>query len=291
MEGAKVMISAPRGLPLLAGAMAGVAGGSEQKQPGHWVLGLRGTRVDARFADSWLVMTSPIAAACAPAQLLAWNALLPPWVNFAFAANGEPQIRAEIPLDEESGIAALVREAWVGFEAAHAILLGGEAPAGLPDREASQEDLKRLCEESGWSALPRGANAVAVELECRGAFIQATLAACNHGLRAAVELPAVDDPGGEAAEAAGLFLLAAAAEFRMVRPAMEIVAGKAAARFEIVFSPAPAPAQLAHAFSALSVACQHSAEEVKALRNPDVAGEFLALRGRSKTRAQTTTTN
>jgi hypothetical protein len=201
--------------------------------------------------------------------------------------NGERHLRAEIPIAEEPGGDALVREAWRGFEAAHAMLSGGDPGMAQPAWEAtSQADLKRLCDEAGWNSTPRGENAVAVELECRSAYFQASFAACDNGLRAAVDLAEGDAPGAEAAEATGLFLLAAASEVRMTRPAVDSIAGKATTRFEFVFPSAPRASRLAHAFSALSVACQVCAAEVKALRNPDVARDFLALRSRSEASAR-----
>jgi len=288
MEGAKAMNFTTRHLPMFTAAFAEISSGSATAHPGHWDLALRDTHVEARIVDSWLVMTSPVTAPVLAAQLLGWNAILPGWVKFASDGNDGPQIRAEIPIDEEPAGGAYVRDAWSGFEAAQTILTGSDLESGRPAslNATSQADLKRLCEEAGWNATLRGENAVAIELESRGAFHQATFAACDHGLRAAVDLAAGGEPEAESAEAIGLFLLAAAGEVRMARPAMETAAGKAAARFEFIFSTAPDAVQLAHAFSALSVACQVCAAEVKALRNPDVARDFLALRSRAEAGAR-----
>jgi len=283
------MITGDRNIPMLAAAFSEAAGGTMMAHPGHWELTLgAGARVDARVVDSWLVMTSPVAVASPAAEMLGWNAILPAWVKFALNGNGESRIRSEIPIDEEPDSVALIREALNGFEAAHAILSGGDLGTAQPAtlNAISQSELKRLCDEAGWSSRPRGENAVAVELESRGAYFQASFATCDNGLRAAVDLRAGEAPEAEAEEAIGLFLLAAASEIRMARPSVESIAGTATTRFEFVFSATPCAGRLAHAFSALSVACQVCAAELKALRNPDVASDFMALRSRSKTRGQ-----
>lgn len=280
------MISASNPLPVLISAFAEIPGCTAPGRSSGWKLALRGNvRVETRVVDSWLVMTSPVPMAGPAAQLLGWNAILPVWVKFALSEDGCPLARAELPIDALAGGAAMIREAWQGFRAAHSLLCdhGDYRAPTRPDPlpAPAQTVLLSLCEEAGWNAMPRADNAVAVELECRGAFRQASFAPCASGLRAAIQFTA--SGGGvetEVAEAVTRFLLAAAGEVRMVRPAVASIAGKAVPRFEFLFSTMPSAALLAHAFSALSTASRLAAEEVRALQNTHVAREYLALRGR-----------
>ena len=272
------MIPASHTHPLLAAALAELAGAAVQGQPDRWKLALPGSAsVEARVAGSWLVMTMPVPLACSAAHLLGCNALLPGWVKFAPGANGFPQVRAELPFDEALSGAAVIREALDGFRGARAVLHGKGPAAAKPEPSPAQAALQTLCAEAGWNAMPRGADAVAVELECRGAFRQALLGPSASGLRIAIDLAPGHEP--EPAEAVARFLLDAASGVWMVRPAVETIEGKASPRFEFLFSRPPTAALLAHALSALSVACGLCAEEVTLLSNPDVAGEYLALRG------------
>ena len=273
------MNAASKSYPLIAAALAELAAGSLRGGPERWEATLSGNaRVEVFVAGSWLVMISPVAAGGSPADLLKANACLPAWVKFAHDANGRPQIRAEIPIDGEPEAARHVHEAWTGFEAAHALIRGEARELALPEPlpEESRTAVMNLCVEGGWNATLRGETGVAVDLECNGAFHQAIVSPAAGGLCAAVELVAGAEP--EALEAVACFLLDASATVRMVRPAARESDGKFLPRFEFILPANPGAALPAHAFSALSVACGLCAEEVKALWNTNVAGEYLALR-------------
>jgi hypothetical protein len=267
---------------MLISAFAEISGCTAGDRPGLWELSLpAGARVQARVVDSWLVMTSPVAMAGQAARLLDWNAILPAWLKFALSENDRFQARAELPIDAMAGYPAMIREAWQGFQVALGVLCGKDSapPRSEPLPPLAQSALISLCEEAGWKAVPRENNAVAVGLECPGAFHQATFAPCAGGLRAAFELTAAGtESKTEAGEAVTRFLLAAGAGVRMVRPVTESISGKAVSQFEFLFSATPTAALLAHTFSALSTASRLAAEEVKALQNTDVARDYLALR-------------
>lgn len=271
------MIALSRLAPIAATALAECADAPVLPSRGRWDLVQHGAPIAAHLDGEWLVLTSPVAAAVAPRDLLAWNAALPGLVKFALSAEGAVQIRAEIPVDEDSG--ALIRATRGGFDAALA-MLGGERL--IPVLADVQPDLARLCEEAGWKATPRGDAACVVELECPGAFHQATVAAHGAGVRAFVSLPKCDE-----SVAIHLLLLTAGGAVRMARPTIESSEGRVNAAFEVSFPTVPAAAHLAHALAALSVACRLCAEELRALQDPDVAREFLAL-SETQTRKETT---
>jgi hypothetical protein len=271
------VIATSRYAPLLVEAFADILGKTDVQSATRWDLTLSGTPIIAQHDDSWLVMTAPATAAPALPTLLGWNASLPGRVKFALTENGDAQIRAEIPLDDDSE--PLIHEAWHGFATALA-LLHGEASQLSPVATAvavAQEELKRLCDEAEWPCTPRGDGSCAVELECPGAFLQASLTPHGDGVRVSVQIASCDELAVESVSALGVLFLKVGAAVRMARPVFETGEGKVLARFEVTFSAVPAAAHLAHALSALSVAAQFGAEEARVLQEPDVAREFLAL--------------
>ena len=278
------MIATSRHTPVVTAAFAEILGRSHESHASPWELTLRDTPILARQAAPWLVMTSPAPRDVSLLALLGWNAALPGRVKFALRANGEPQIRAEIPIDEDA--APLIHEAWRGFETALTLLRGEEcqAPAGTSHTMA-QDDFKRLCDEAEWPCTQRSDGTCVVELECPGSFVQASLAPRDGGVRVSVPLANFDESAAESVSALGVLLLSAGSAMRMVRPVCETSDGKISPRLEVDFSAVPAAAQLAHALSSLSVACQFCAEEVQALQDPNVAREFLAL-NKTKTRKE-----
>ena len=271
------MIATYRHAPLVAAALAGISGNVQDLPACQWDLRLGETPVSARLDDAWLVMSAPVPAATARAAMLAWNAGLSGRAKFAISENGEPHLRAEIPLDEDAE--PLIREAWSGLGMALALLRGGEnrPPAGESEPAVSQDEIQRVCAEVGWPATLRSDGSCSVELECPGDFVQASLAPCGAGLRASVPLTNLPESATESASAIGLLLLTTGGVVRLARPVMEASAGKALLRLEVAFSANPSAAHLAHAFAGLSVAHQLCAEEARALHDPNLAGEFLAL--------------
>lgn len=281
------MIAAYRHAPLVAATLTAMPGNVQELPASRWALRLGDTPVSARLDDAWLVLTAPAPAAVSPAAMLAWNAALPGRVKFALSENGEPHLRAEIPLDEDAE--PLIREAWSGLEMALALLRGEpcQPPPGETAPAVSPDEIQRLCAEAGWPATPRNDGSCAVELECPGAFVQATLAPRGAGVRASVQLASLAASAAGSVAAAGLLLLTTGGVVRLARPVMETDGGKVLPRLEAAFSTSPTAAQLAHALAGLSVAWQLCAEEAGALQDPDLAREFLALSNTTKRKEKT----
>jgi hypothetical protein len=277
MERGGVVIAAPRHGALVTAAFSDALGKVRVGPAGRWEIAVRGAAIVAREDDGWLALCAPIRSAAAPLALLEWNAALPGRVKFALSEMGEPELRAEIPLDADAG--PLVAEAVRGFDAGLA-LLRGEAVTPSPAEPMSPcepDALDRLCAEAGWPCSRRADGACAVELECPGAFLQATVAAGNAGIHVSAALASCEAAAPDAQRALAIFLLESGAALRFARPVCASGAGKTTARFEVVFSPAPTAAQLAHALASLSLAAQFCLEESRALQDPAVAREFLAL--------------
>ena len=243
--------------------------------PGRWEFVRRGVRIAACLDDSWLLMKSSVALDATPRELLARNAALPGLVKFARDGRGEIVACAQIQIDDAPSAPQLIREACAGFE------IAASPFSAVPETPASPADLPALCAEAGWNFTARSDGSLAVELECRGAFMQAALIARGEGVHVFVELADCEESQTESVSAICALLLTAAGTVRLARPAIVSRDGKLAPRFEVAFSKMPDAAQLAHALSALSVACAACAEEVAALQNPNVAGEYLAQIGRA----------
>jgi len=269
------MIAASRHTPAVEEIFAGIFNRAQSHEPRTvWNLRTDDAPVTACIEEGWLVMSTPAPRDATAEAMLGKNSALPGMLKLTLSKSGTPELCVEIPLDDdESG--PLVREAWSGFES-----LRGENVPGLDSADApvaSQADLLRLCSEAEWPATARGEDACAVELECPGTFIQATLAAHGGGVRAGVQFGGVAESARDCMNATAILLLTTCCAVRMVRPAWEPGEGCVKPGLEVVFSTVPSAAQLAHALSGLSVACQCCAEEARALLDPDVAGEFLAL--------------
>ena len=236
--------------------------------PGRWDVALQGVRVAACVDESWLVMKSPAVTDATPIELLTRNATLPGLVKFGRDRDGAIVVCAQIPIDDPTSTVPLIRDTCAGFEFA------ASASSAVNELPASSADLQNLCTEAGWDFTARSDGSLAVELECRDTFIQAALSARGEGVHVFVELADCDESMPAIAE----MLLTAGSAVRLARPAIVPRDGKPSPRFEVAFSAMPTAAQLAHALSALSVACATCAEEVVALQNTNVAGEYLALR-------------
>src|SRR5262249_11169728 len=265
---------------------------------GRWKFGLDfggGTlQATAQLDEDWLLLAAPLRDLRkeeSPAQrveeLLRLNAGLLGGAKFTLDA-GRPVARlaAEIPLGEDIDLASRILLACVGFERAAARFYRVEAEdqassnpedaAGVRPTDTSC-DLARLCREAGWAFTERAAG-VAVTLDVPHGFYQALLRGGAEGVSAAVELTAHETIPSPCRQALGVFLLGASGAFRFARAAVGD-GGGLAARLEVVLDGSPTATELAHALSALSVACRLCAREVRALEDEGVAREFLAVRG------------
>ena len=132
-------------------------------------------------------------------------------------------------------------------------------------------ELAAQCRESGWTFAERSGKLV-VDLEVPDAFQQAAVEPkAQRGVAVSVDVTASGEPlAMPCQEALALLLLRACGVVRMVRAAVEDVGSGTAARFEVLFSDTPCSAELAHAFSALSVACRIAGREAAILQHDEI---------------------
>jgi len=244
-------------------------------------------------------------------QLLQWNATLPGGAKFAAPPAGPAvHVRAEVLLEDEVDLPRRIGEACAGFKvaaakAARVDVIRSPLPPrepvlspvegghdervqwmaakddGAPNAEfvecSPATDLAAQCRESGWAFAERSGKLI-VNLEVPDAFQQAVVEAkTQRRVAVLVDVITSGEPlAMPCQEALALLLLRTCAVVRMARAVVEERAAGVAARFEVLFSDTPCSAELAHAFSALSVACRISSREAAVLQHDEtVAREYL----------------
>jgi hypothetical protein len=221
--------------------------------------------VEARLDDGWLHLSAPLPLdlPATPVELLRRNAELAGGVKLAWS--GAPQLRAELPLDDEP---SLLRRRIVAACAGFASAAAGRGR--VPDGPAGElSDPGALLAESGWKACERRDGSWTVDLGVPDAFFQAEIDTCDGATRFAVALATADDAPGVCRQAQALLLLRAAAVVRMARP---VRAGDTdAPHFEVALAGATSAAEVGHALSALAVACRLFGREV------DIVGRDTAI--------------
>ncbi len=276
------------------------AGTVRGRGPGRWTAALENghaLRLMAVCDEDWLLLAAqpqgrkdgwPQAAAALPG-LLALSARLPGAVRWAVAPGQRAtHLRVDIGLKWQGGLAGRVRHACDSIllasrmaeaeDLSQAAGSGEGAPEPAPGATAA--DLGQLCSAAGWEARERACGAVAVPLEAPPGYYAAILEARSPGrvaVSTALVAPGVLTPVCRQARA--LLLLKAAAVTRMVRAAAEAEDGRSAERLEVAFEDVPDPARLHDALAALSVACRLCGEEVRALEDEALAGEYLRIQG------------
>lgn len=223
-------------------------------------------------------------------ELLQGNAQVPGGGKFVILPDEQSaHLCAEILLDDEVDLAGRIHQACAGFKTALERLRGGK----MKDYQADPHpvifaadpgqsmgcDLLRLCHEAGWPFAERSAERLVVDLEVPDGFYQAILEKRMSRVHVWVELIACESLPQQCRQALGILLLTAC-RIVMVRATAEEREDRTTARFEVVFASPPCAAELAHALSALSVACRFFGREAKVLQQDEVvASEYLALQG------------
>jgi hypothetical protein len=226
--------------------------------------------------------------------MLAANARLPGGVKFVLADDPpRPLLAAEIPLAAEEDfdlgdrIGRLCRGLRRGaLEWRHPVAEPGELASDVrrsTDAADVESRFEEVCRESGWTVSRRGNGRFAVRLDVREAFYQAMVEPSGEGCRLCVALEQSVSEVDVCRHAAEVLLLSANGVVRMA--AATVVAGAAARqyRWEAALTAAAQPREWAHALSALTIACQATALELRALEDPLLAEAYFELRAAGRT--------
>jgi len=276
---------------------------------GRWELELvNGKSVSATAAllDGWLSIDAPVSDRLDRAdlwRLLTLNASLVGLSKFVLMPDyRSAHVRCDISLAEDddefeadvvSNSATRVQEACVGMKGAFA-RFHDEKPIGrVKSKQASDnqeaakpEHLRRVCEDAGWKFTERSTGKFVVDLEAQGGFFQALVEQRSVGAQVSTEVARWESLAESSRHALAVLLLRAGALVRMARPAIEENETQVGARFEVVFTDLPRAFELAHALSALSVACSLCGREARAVQDENIAKEYLPIGSHISQRAE-----
>jgi hypothetical protein len=260
--------------------------------------GARAPRIGAFVDDAWLLLDEPLeSGVLSNASLATANGGLPGGAKFALVPEDERiHVRAELPLQLGTDLAARLLEALRGCERAIALARGkceleGVALPGAGDpggdaavAPASEDDLSRLCEETGWVFNRRSSGFPTVDLEGTRGFFQGRLERRAGGVVSlSAEIQDCDAATSACEEALAVFLLRSCGLQRMARAVGAPTGERVAPRFEVILAADPSPAELSEALSALSVAVRFGAGELQVLaRSEEVALSYLAHQPRPR---------
>jgi hypothetical protein len=248
--------------------------------------------VSARRDEDFLLLDADPGLCPAPERLvplLERSHELPAAVKFALRGSTAFRLRAEFPLPEEGGDAALrIREhlegmrdalhrlrGWVSREA-----VGSEVacPKQEGDGQAIPGGLTEALKEAGWEYHERPGGTLLADLGTGSRFLQAEVEQCGVGTRFRVTLYRHESAGDAAQQVLSLYLLEANAALRYARAFLRREADGIAAGFEVRTESAPSPTEAGHALAALSVAGRECAREMEVLKDGVVAGIYRSAR-------------
>jgi hypothetical protein len=267
---------------------------------GRWELALvngKSVSATAMLLDGWLILDAPVSDRLERAdlwRLLTLNASLVGLSKFVLMPDHRSvHIRCDISLAEEddefeadlvSESATRLQEECARIKSAlaqfHNEKPGDKAtskPVSDRDGACTAEHLRRICDDVGWKFTERSAGKFVVDLEAQGGFFQALVEQRTVGAHVSAEVARWDALAESSRHALAVLLLRAGALVRMARPAIEEHETQIGARFEVSFNTLPGASELAHALSALSVACSLCGREARAVQDEIIAREYLTI--------------
>jgi hypothetical protein len=249
-------------------------------------------KVSARVQDGWLLVRAPAprrASRRAAWDLLRLNARVGRGARLALAPHDRLLVvLADLPLEDEVDLAALVADASDGLRA---LMRAADAdtveyptpepPAVESAGEAVPIPLSTLLQGSPWSFVERSPRRLAVDLDVAGRFSQAVVEASCDRCRASVGLQTGPVSSARAREALGLLLLTLTGTLKMVRASVNGSGEAETPALEVSLPGHLTPVELHHALAALSIACAEVGAEARVLNSEEIAEAYLAARGRA----------
>jgi hypothetical protein len=274
---------------------------------------------EARLGGGWLCLATipgPAAESASHWEMLAANASLPGLAKLALdPMTGQPQLRAEAPVETDTDCLEQLAAACAGFERGVTLLCAAGAgnqretavastaevstaatPMGrnraesrsatatedaLPATAMVGAELVELCVEAGWQPLRHDDDGCIVQLESTGTPLSARLSARAGGLRARAELLGCGPLKPPSRAALARLLLAAGGSVRMVRASVDANGDGPSAGIEVICGPRPSPAFVGHALASLSLVARLAAAESRALADPSMARRYLRMQERA----------
>lgn len=286
----------------IADVLQGCASSVNKSGGGGWDISLSNGKalpMTARLSNDWLLLDAPVSDRVAREdlwQLLRLNATLPGFSKFVLTPRRSVHLRADVPLPQEdesidaqdpldANLATRLSEACSNLKAAYGLLRGEEiGHASLPvdhdeRNENRAEELRRGCAETGWPFVERAGGRTMIELDVRDSFYQAVVEQRGAGAQLWVELSCSGDLTPISRQALSVLLLTTGDQVRLARPSVDGRQALPVARFEVIFNTPPTVSDFRHALSSLSVASAICGREALAVRDEDIARQYLAIRG------------
>ena len=257
-------------------------------RPGCWTFrsadhGSR--RVRASIQQEWLCLEAALPRrSVLPEELTFWlqrNSSLQGGARFALQEDlRRVLLLAEISLEENvEHLPQRLAAACHGFGQALSDNRESRLEEGQNDAGTSST-LADLCREAGWTFNERSGGRVAVPLRGDDRFEQAVLDINESGaVRAYAELGSATNDSEPSRIATGVLLLRAARWLRLARPIARSEDGTTVFGWQGVIDPPVVAGDLSNMLAALSVACQVSNREIRALQEESIARSFLELQG------------
>lgn len=276
---------------------------------GRWELELvngKSVSATAMLLGEWLTIDAPVSDRSERAdlwRLLTLNASLVGLSKFVLMPDQRSvHVRCDMSLGEEddefeadtaNDSATRVHDECAGMKGALS-RLHDEKPSGRVkskpgsdcDEAGKSEHLRRVCGDAGWKFTERSAGKFVVDLETQCGFFQAVVEQRSVGAHVSAEVARWNALAESSRHALAMLLLRAGALVRMARPAIEEDETQIGARFEVGFSEQPRAFELAHALSALSVACSLCGREARAVQDEIIAREYLTIGSHISQRAE-----
>jgi hypothetical protein len=255
------------------------------EMPSSWEISLPrdpDTVFTLELSGRWLSLHAPcpLQPPVRPVELLERNAGLLGSARFTLAPDGSPRIRADLPLSgSNSTLSAPVKSMCEDA----ALLHIESAPARRPVRPSQsvhgRVDVQPFLDtlrEAGWDARSDDAGCcVALDTPDRPYKLLVRLVTDDR-FEARVDVVSASNPPGLAVQAACDFMLHAGHEIRLISPVLDVIGDRHTFALAGRFDVAGAETHAAHVLSALSVALESSAEEIRILIEHEEAARVYA---------------
>jgi len=270
-----------------------------QSESGSWSLTLVNSKslpVTGRLREDWMLFDAAISDVTDFEEwwrVLHMNSRIVGPAKFALSGNRSLRLRAEIPLDIETGfdeecspeVERRLTDACTSLRAAfHDFGTRGQAHASddsIASNDAVIQDVRRSAAEVDWPSHERDDRRVAFDLAAGTGFHQAILAPGDHATLLSTEMAAFERLSDASRRAMAEMLLTTSGVVRMARPSIHVNGEQQVMKFGVAFRTAPNPTELNHALSALSVACAYCSRELIVLASEPIACAYNSAQAKA----------
>ena len=239
----------------------------------------------ARSRDGWFEVTAPLPEPVRSEYDDLWgarfNSRLHGPARIVRGRHEAPCVKADVFIERDN---PFDRVATACLDVTLVVATLTNPTAEIPPRSAESEpdllhgDIQRACSEAGWHAVVQDGSRMRVEIPTRaGIYSARTQSSPSGDGRLVVELADLSGCSAVSTQAVSALLMAVSASVRSIAG---LVFDGESAPLALLSAPLETPldGSVDRALSALSVACGLAGRETVALRDPDLASHYLALK-------------